>query len=67
MSHISIPIQNIYYLLSYAWNKLEESKIVAVDPIECSSALDLFAKVSEDPRIYDWYRSLGITIQAPKP
>jgi 5-methylcytosine-specific restriction enzyme subunit McrC len=58
MSHISIPIQNIYYLLSYAWNKLEESKIVAVDPIECSSAVDLFAKVLVNGMTYIMRRGL---------
>ena len=40
-----IPIQNIYYLLSYAWNKLEESKIVGVQNIRCDTLVDLFAKV----------------------
>ena len=40
-----IPIQNIYYLLSYAWNTLEESKLVRVQPIQCETFLDLFAKV----------------------
>ena len=40
-----IPIQNIYYLLCYAWNKLEERDIVNVDAIDATSLLDLFAKV----------------------
>jgi 5-methylcytosine-specific restriction enzyme subunit McrC len=40
-----IPIQNIYYLLCYAWNKLDEKDRVAVDIEDLASYLDLFAKV----------------------
>ncbi len=40
-----IPIQNIYYLLCYAWNKLEERDIVDVSGIETTSLWNLFAKV----------------------
>ena len=40
-----IPIQNIYYLLCYAWNKLEEQEVVNVSGIDSTSILDLFAKV----------------------
>ena len=40
-----IPIQNIYYLLCYAWNKLEERDIVDVSGIESTNLYDLFAKV----------------------
>lgn len=40
-----IPIQNIYYLLCYAWNKLEERDTVNVGVIDTTSLLDLFAKV----------------------
>ena len=40
-----IPIQNIYYLLCYAWNKLDERDVVNVDVIDTTSLLDLFAKV----------------------
>ncbi len=42
---MSIPIQNIYYLLCYAWNKLEESEIVDVNAIDSTELTDLFAKV----------------------
>jgi 5-methylcytosine-specific restriction enzyme subunit McrC len=42
---MEIPIQNIYYLLCYAWNKLEEAEIVDVKGIETSKLCDLFAKV----------------------
>ncbi len=40
-----IPIENIYYLLCYAWNKLEEKERVAVSIDDCTELLDLFAKV----------------------
>jgi 5-methylcytosine-specific restriction enzyme subunit McrC len=40
-----IPIQNIYYLLCYAWNKLEEGEIVDVSSLESPQLADLFAKV----------------------
>ena len=42
---MKIPIQNIYYLLCYAWNKLEERDIVDVRGIDSTNILDLFARV----------------------
>jgi 5-methylcytosine-specific restriction enzyme subunit McrC len=58
MSIIEIPIQNIYYLLSYAWNKLEEREVVSVKPLECKSAVDLFAKVLSNGMNYVFRRGL---------
>jgi len=40
-----IPIQNIYYLLCYAWDKLDESNIVDVKAISTTELIDLFAKI----------------------
>lgn len=40
-----IPIQNIYYLLCYAWDKLEEGDYVDVKKIDSTELVDLFAKV----------------------
>lgn len=40
-----IPIQNLYYLLSYAWNTLEEAERVAIDTEQYQHLPDLFAKV----------------------
>jgi len=40
-----IPIQNIYYLLCYAWNRLDERDVVDVSAIDTTDLLDLFAKV----------------------
>ena len=43
--HIKIPIENIYFLLCYAWDKLAERDVVAVDAIDSTSLADLFARV----------------------
>ncbi len=40
-----IPIENIYYLLCYAWNKLDEKDRVAVTAEDHTKLLDLLAKV----------------------
>jgi len=41
-----IPIANIYFLLCYAWDALEEKDTLAeVDALESTDLLDLFAKV----------------------
>ncbi|MCW5968710.1 MAG: 5-methylcytosine-specific restriction endonuclease system specificity protein McrC [Blastocatellales bacterium] len=40
-----IPIQNIYYLLCYAWDHLDEGAMVDVDSIESPELADLFARV----------------------
>lgn len=42
---MQIPIENIYYLLCYAWNKLDEKDRVSVSIDDTTELLDLFAKV----------------------
>jgi len=42
---MTIPIQNIYYLLCYAWNKMQEKDIVNVDNSDYDQLPDLLAKV----------------------
>lgn len=42
---MKIPIKNIYFLLCYAWNKLEERDIVDVKAGDHTSLLNLFARV----------------------
>ena len=42
---MEIPIQNLYFLLCYAWDKLEEKELVEVDPVGMTSLVDLFARV----------------------
>lgn len=42
---MSIPTENIYYLLCYAWNKLDEKDRVAVSAEDYTKLLDLLAKV----------------------
>lgn len=44
---MKIPIQNIYYLLCYAWDALEERNIVRIQQDKCRSYADLFARVLE--------------------
>jgi 5-methylcytosine-specific restriction enzyme subunit McrC len=42
----SIPIQNIYYLLCYAWNKLDEGETLDLNVLdESPNLVDLFAHV----------------------
>lgn len=45
MAIAEIPIQNIYYMLCYAWDKLEARDIVDVNEIGSNKLLDLFARV----------------------
>lgn len=40
-----IPIKNIYYMLCYAWDRLQEKDIVDVDKIQGNDLPDLFARV----------------------
>jgi 5-methylcytosine-specific restriction enzyme subunit McrC len=42
---VNIPIQNIYYLLCYAWDKLAERDVVAVEAIDSTSLAELFSRV----------------------
>ena len=42
---MEIPIQNIYYLLCYSWDKLEEKDIVNIDSTDSPEILDLLCKV----------------------
>lgn len=42
---MNIPIANIYYLLSYAWDHLEEGDLVDVHPEDETELIDLFARV----------------------
>ena len=41
----NIPIQNIYFLLCYAWDKLEEGSLVGVNAEDATGVLDLLGKV----------------------
>ena len=42
---MEIPIQNIYFLLCYAWDKLEERDLVDVDPVGITELVNLFSRV----------------------
>lgn len=43
----TIPIANIYYLLSYAWDRLDEQGAPLVSAEETTSLQDLFARILE--------------------
>lgn len=40
-----IPIQNLYYLLCYSWNRLAEAEVVDVSGVDSTHQADLFATV----------------------
>jgi McrBC 5-methylcytosine restriction system component len=42
---MQIPVENIYYLLCYAWDKLDEDKLVSVKTEGCTQILDLLSRV----------------------
>lgn len=42
---MAIPIENIYYLLCYSWDKLDEKDRVKVSTEETTQLIDLFAKI----------------------
>jgi len=42
---MSIPIENIYYLLCYAWDKLDEKDQVKISVDDSTEIIDLFAKI----------------------
>ena len=42
---MEIPIQNIYFLLCYSWDKLEEKDVVNIHASEFNELIDLFGKV----------------------
>lgn len=45
MTALAIPIENIYYLLCYAWDRLEERDVIDVAPLASTTLADLFARV----------------------
>lgn len=55
---MQIPIENIYYLLSYAWNKLEEKDRVKVSVDGINDIKDLLAKILINGTIIQLKRGL---------
>lgn len=45
MARSAIPIENIYYLLCYAWDKLDEAELTSVSLAGEARLVDLFARV----------------------
>lgn len=58
MSESEIPIQNIYFLLSYAWKQLDEANRVNVSSSDYNQYIDLFAKVLRNGCAYIFKRGL---------
>lgn len=56
---MKIPIQNIYYLLCYAWNNLEERDRTKVNSEKSTDLVDLFAKVLINGITYLFKRGLN--------
>ena len=55
---MQIPIENIYYLLCYAWNKLDESERINVAQMECETLIDLLTSVLANGAAYVLRRGL---------
>ncbi|MFC1493330.1 5-methylcytosine-specific restriction endonuclease system specificity protein McrC [candidate division KSB1 bacterium] len=55
---MDIPVYNIYYMLCYAWGKLDEADVVEVDPIDSPELFDLFGKVLFSGMSYLFRRGL---------
>ena len=42
----AIPVKNLYYLLSYAWNdKLEEGDLESIDDLSCPDLATFFTRI----------------------
>ncbi|HRN51918.1 MAG TPA: hypothetical protein PK788_00315 [Gemmatimonadaceae bacterium] len=41
----AIPVDNIYYLLAYAWDRLDEADLAEVSALSAHSLVELFARV----------------------
>ena len=55
---MEIPIKNLYFLLCYAWNRLEERDLVDVSTEDATSLLNLFARVLIEGGRYLIHRGL---------
>jgi 5-methylcytosine-specific restriction enzyme subunit McrC len=58
VTEVRIPIANIYYLLCYAWNQLDEAKRIKVSASDYTKYIDLFAKVLKNGCAYIFKRGL---------
>ena len=47
-----IPIQNLYYLFCYAWDRMEEGCVIDVEGVNSPELVDLFAKIMIDGTKY---------------
>lgn len=55
---MSVPVRNLYYLLCYAWDALEEGRVVDVSKEEFGGPPDLLARVLESGTVHLLKRGL---------
>jgi len=55
---VDIPILNVYYLLSYAWDKLDEAEPREVSQVDNRNVINLFARVLSNRTAYLLRRGL---------
>jgi 5-methylcytosine-specific restriction enzyme subunit McrC len=58
VTEVKIPIENIYYLLCYAWNQLDEAGRIKVSASDYTKYIDLFAKALNNACAYIFKRGL---------
>jgi 5-methylcytosine-specific restriction enzyme subunit McrC len=58
VTEVKIPIENIYYLLCYAWNQLDEAGRIKVSASDYTKYIDLFAKALRNACAYIFKRGL---------
>jgi len=58
VTETTIPIQNIYFLLCYAWKQLDEAERINVSASDYNQYIDLFAKVLKNGCAYIFKRGL---------
>ncbi len=55
---MKIPIANIYYLLAYAWDKLQETRQVSVRAEDCATPVDLLGRILVNGTAYLFKKGL---------
>ncbi|HED5643344.1 TPA: 5-methylcytosine-specific restriction endonuclease system specificity protein McrC [Enterobacter cloacae] len=63
MNQPAIPIRNIYYMLTYAWNHLQDAKIVNLDAIPANNLLDILGHALNKYVLYLFRRGFELDYQ----
>ncbi len=56
---MAIPVQNVYYLLSYVWGDFKGADLIDVESLQTTEQVDLFAKVLIDGTNHLFRRGLA--------